>query len=152
MLADRCEEMRAKRAAVGGLGAPPQEIFGFLAFCRAGATGTTGTAMAVPVLEEEKWRCWDSDLRTRSYILLEASAVQSRDHTRTDCSMGRFESRQFSWSRDETSTHGMTGLTRRARVTATFKHFPFHVESETVTESSGSAVQKHKGATESSSW
>ena len=39
--------------------------------------------MAIPVFEEEKWRCWDSDLRARSYIqsfLLEASAVQSRDH------------------------------------------------------------------------
>ena len=50
------------------------------------------TAMAIPVFEEEKWRCWDSDLRARSYIqsfLLEASAVQSRDHTRTDCSMLR---------------------------------------------------------------
>ena len=33
---------------------------------RAGATGTAGTAMAVPVFEEEKWRCWDSDLRARS--------------------------------------------------------------------------------------
>ena len=31
--------------------------------------GTAGTAMAVPVFEEEKWRCWDSDLRMRSYIL-----------------------------------------------------------------------------------
>ena len=32
-------------------------------FFRAGATGT---AMAVPVFEEEKWRCWDSDLRAHS--------------------------------------------------------------------------------------
>ena len=36
---------------------------------RAGATGTAGTAMAVPVFEEEKWRCWDSDFeRVASYI------------------------------------------------------------------------------------
>ena len=28
-------------------------------------TSTAGTAMAVPVFEEEKWRCWDSDLRAR---------------------------------------------------------------------------------------
>ena len=33
---------------------------------RAGATGTAGMAMAVPGFEEEKWRCWDSDLRARS--------------------------------------------------------------------------------------
>ena len=53
-----------------------------------------------------------------------------------------------SWARDETNIHGMeTGLTRRTRVTATFKQrdasdvpfqptyiFPFHVKSETVTE------------------
>ena len=51
----------------------------------------------------------------------------------------------------------LTGLMRHARVTATFKQrdardvlfqptyiFPFHVESETVTESSGSAVQSTK--------
>ena len=36
------------------------------AYHRAGATGTAGTAMAVPVFEKEKWRCWDSDLRARS--------------------------------------------------------------------------------------
>ena len=30
--------------------------------CRAGGNGTTGTAMAVPVFEEEKWRCLDFNL------------------------------------------------------------------------------------------
>ena len=64
------------------------------------------------------------DLRARSYIqsfllvFFEASAVQSHDHKK---GLG-FESHQSSWARDETNTHGMeTGLTRRARVTATFK-------------------------------
>ena len=27
-----------------------------------GTAGTTGTAMAVPVFEREKWRCFDSNL------------------------------------------------------------------------------------------
>ena len=54
--------------------------------------------------------------RVASIQRLEASAGQSRDHKaqrRVVTSLG-FESRRFSWSRDETNTHGIeTGPTCR---------------------------------------
>ena len=62
----------------------------YITWTKAGATGMAGTAMAVPVFEEEKWHCWDSDLRVRSYIqsfLLEASAGAKATTIREDCSM-----------------------------------------------------------------
>ena len=40
---------------------PPRAV----KLCRAGGNGTAGTAMAVPVLREKKWRCLDSNLRVR---------------------------------------------------------------------------------------
>ena len=76
----------------------------------------------------------------------EASAGQSQDRLLGNDMLSRVESRRFSWSGDETNTHGMeTGLSRRDRnLQRANLHFPFHVESETVTESNGSAVQSTK--------
>ena len=75
---------------------------------RAGAIGTAGTAMAVPVCEGKIWRYWDSNVRTHSLpqLFIVASNVQAvlRGFERL---MPQREDSQHSGTGDETNTCGM---------------------------------------------
>ena len=54
-------QWRIQGGGTQGTFPPPRAV----KLCRAGGNGTAGTAMAVPVLREKKWRRLDSNLRVR---------------------------------------------------------------------------------------